>query len=70
MNACNVVPVNGDLGVSNARLIAPGDAARSVLPRRMRATDSKRMPPLGSSVVDNDGATLIESWIASLAGCQ
>lgn len=68
-NICNVTPQEGNLGVSGARIFAPGDAAHSVLALRMRALNSNRMPPLASSVVDNDGATLIETWIASRASC-
>jgi uncharacterized repeat protein (TIGR03806 family) len=68
-NSCNAVPQSGDLGMANALLIAPGDPARSVLLLRMRALDSKRMPPLASSVLDSDGVSLIQSWIAALAVC-
>jgi uncharacterized repeat protein (TIGR03806 family) len=66
---CNVVPQEGNLGVSGARLILPGDPARSVVALRMRALDTNRMPPLASSVVDADGAALIESWIVALTSC-
>lgn len=30
-NACDVMPFGGDLGVVNSRLIAPDDAARSLV---------------------------------------
>ena len=33
-NACDVAPDAGDLGLPNARIIAPGDASRSVLVAR------------------------------------
>jgi uncharacterized repeat protein (TIGR03806 family) len=70
MRVCDVVPQEGNLGVSGARLFAPGDVSRSVLALRMRALNSNRMPPLASTVVDNDGASLIESWIASRSSCN
>ena len=36
MGVCNVVPQAGDLGITGARLILPGDSARSILAERMR----------------------------------
>jgi hypothetical protein len=36
---------------------------------RMHATDSKRMPPLGKSIEDPQGTTLLDSWIGWLGGC-
>jgi uncharacterized repeat protein (TIGR03806 family) len=71
-NACDAVPVVGDLGISNARLIAPGAAARSVIPARMnlRGVD-EAMPPIGLGArVDTEGLALIRAWINSLAGCE
>lgn len=68
-NTCNVSPSAGDLGVSNARRIAPGEASRSVLVLRMERLDHVRMPPLSSFVVDAEGVNLIKSWINSLASC-
>jgi uncharacterized repeat protein (TIGR03806 family) len=69
-NTCNVVPATTDLGIANARLIAPGDAARSVLIARMSRRDVDGMPPLGSNVVDATGAALLQSWVNGLTGCQ
>lgn len=71
-NACNVSPHSGgDLGLGpNARLIAPGSAANSLLPNRMNRRDSFAMPPLGSNAVDTAGVALITQWIDGLAGCQ
>ena len=39
-NACDVVPGLGDLGISDARLIAPVRRDRSVLPARMSLRDA------------------------------
>ena len=70
-NACNVVPSAGDLGLGpNARLIAPGNAADSVLPGRMNLRDVNGMPPLGSHLVDADGLALINQWIDDLPNCN
>ncbi|MGB5245669.1 MAG: hypothetical protein WBN34_03915, partial [Woeseia sp.] len=69
-NACDVTPQRGDLGIGNARIIAPGDAARSVLANRMNRRDANGMPPLGSNLVDSDGVALISDWITGLASCN
>ena len=66
---CNVLPENGDLGLANARRIAPGAPQSSVLLERIQRLDSYRMPPLASSVVDDEAVTLITAWIESLTGC-
>jgi hypothetical protein len=68
-NACNVAPQAGDLGVANARIIAPGDPDRSVLAIRANRRDVVGMPPLASHVVDAEGVRLLRDWIAQLAGC-
>jgi mono/diheme cytochrome c family protein len=68
--ACDVVPQAGDLGLgTNARIIAPGDAALSVLIARMARRDANAMPPLGSSTMDAAGIQLVSNWINSLATC-
>lgn len=69
-NACNAVPQSGDLGLgANVRLIAPGDAASSILVNRMNRRDAHAMPPLGSNQIDTAGVALITQWIESLEGC-
>jgi glucose/arabinose dehydrogenase/mono/diheme cytochrome c family protein len=67
---CDVAPAHGDLGLPNARLLAPGDPGRSVLVARIEDTGMLRMPPVSSHVVDQAGTALIEGWIASLGGCN
>ena len=71
-NACDAVPGHGDLGIANARLIAPGAPERSVMPARMNLRDNANaMPPVGLGArVDADGVELIRNWIDSLAGCN
>ncbi len=66
---CNALPQAGDLGTSNARLVAPGDAARSVVVARMGRRDANGMPPLGSALVDPAGVALLTAWVNSLPGC-
>ena len=54
-------------GASSAaptQLIVPGRSHASVLPLRMRSRDPRvQMPPLGTSVPDNEALALIERWI-------
>jgi uncharacterized repeat protein (TIGR03806 family) len=69
-NACDVDPQLGDLGIANARLIAPGDAGRSVLVARMNRRDANGMPPIGSAQVDAVGVMLMSDWINSLVSCN
>ena len=71
-NACDVDPQLGDIGLINPRIIAPGDASRSVLVERVNRRDSVSigMPPIGSTVVDAAGVALLTDWVNGLAGCQ
>ncbi len=70
LGGCGVAASFGDLHSASGLLIAPGDGADSVLVRRMETLDpSRRMPPLGTDVVDDAGVRLISDWIDSLSGC-
>lgn len=62
-------PDAGDAGIADARIVAPGDPEGSVLLARVRSTGSVRMPPVGSGIVDDEGAMLLTDFVASLAGC-
>jgi uncharacterized repeat protein (TIGR03806 family) len=66
---CDVPPQAGDLGIPNARLLAPGDAGRSILVARSNRRDGNGMPPVGSNQVDSGGVALLSEWINSLGGC-
>jgi hypothetical protein len=63
---CNMAPQAGDLGVASAKIIAPGDPAKSAVALRMRALDTSRMPQLATRVVDEAGVSAVEAWIRSL----
>lgn len=66
MQAIDVAPTAGNLGITDARIIAPGSKERSVLWQRMNRTDTNRMPPLSSHVVDATAVSVIGEWIDSL----
>jgi uncharacterized repeat protein (TIGR03806 family) len=69
MNLCDVAPTRGDVGIANARRLAPGEPQRSEMLARMSRRDATAMPPLASNVVDAVGVGLIEVWIASIDVC-
>ncbi len=70
-NTCNVVPTAGDLGVTGARVILPGDASKSVLYLRANRRGTNQMPPLASHQIDTQGVALLQSWINGMtATCQ
>ncbi|NMO17509.1 hypothetical protein HPC49_27295 [Pyxidicoccus fallax] len=67
---CDVAPGFGDLGVSDARLVSPGQPKKSLVPLRMHSLDAAvRMPPLASHVVDPGGTELVDAWLSSLPRC-
>jgi putative heme-binding domain-containing protein len=61
-------PVQGTFGIDDARIIAPGEPARSVLFYRMAKLGPGRMPRIGSREIDARGLRLIAEWIAHLPG--
>lgn len=66
---CDVAPTAGDLGVTGARLIAPGAPARSIVSLRLQSLGAARMPPLGTSVVHAAGVAAVDAWISALTRC-
>ena len=60
------LPVHEDLGLPNARLVAPGSPESSVLYQRITRRGEKQMPPVSTNLVDEQGARLIKEWILSL----
>lgn len=54
------------LGIPDALLVAPGSPERSLLYQRIVKTGPGRMPPLASSVVDQQAAALFRDWILQL----
>lgn len=59
-------PVQGDLGLPEARVIAPGDPCRSALLFRMATGGRGHMPYLGGKLVDDRGVVVVRDWIASM----
>lgn len=66
MRILNEAPLQGDLGLPEAKLVAPGDPARSVLLQRMATGGRGHMPYLGARSVHDEGLVLIRDWIAAM----
>jgi uncharacterized repeat protein (TIGR03806 family) len=69
MNICNIAPVAGDLGITNARIVAVGDPLKSTLVKRMQVTDAMQMPPLARTVIDTQAVQVVSEWISGLTSC-
>ncbi|MDF1662625.1 MAG: PQQ-dependent sugar dehydrogenase [Planctomycetota bacterium] len=63
LNLVGVRPNSGSLGLTDAFIIKAFDKDSSVLWERMQRLDNNRMPPLGTSLVDEAGLDLIGRWI-------
>jgi hypothetical protein len=66
MRLFDVKPLHDTFGLPEARLIAPGDPARSVLLHRVSIRDRGQMPPLATFAVDRNAVQLLHDWIASM----
>lgn len=63
----NAMPIAGDMGIPDARLVVPGAPERSLLLRRLLDTGAFRMPPVRMSDEPPPVAPLLEEWIRSLS---
>ena len=63
MNAVSVPPLIGDLGLTNAFIVAPGVKESSVLWERMRVLDGNRMPRMGTERVHAVAVDIVGEWI-------
>lgn len=55
------------LDVWGARLIAPGDAERSMILSRLFRLDSYKMPPLGRNATDTQAVEVVRAWINGMS---
>jgi mono/diheme cytochrome c family protein len=69
-NSCDVTPALGNLGITDARLIAPGSAARSVMVARVNRVGADAMPPLSKHQIDTAGVQLLTAWVNGLTSCN
>lgn len=66
---CGALAQIDHFGMPGAQLVRPGSPETSVLLLRMQAQDARRMPQLGTALVDPSGTQLISDFIRSLPGC-
>lgn len=63
----NARPSHGKFGLSDPRIVVPGEPERSLVWRRMQLANGEgRMPYLGSNVHDHESIAMLESWIQGL----
>jgi uncharacterized repeat protein (TIGR03806 family) len=62
----DVKPLHHGFGMADPRVIAPGSPERSVLLHRMSLRGPGQMPPLATSVADEEGLKLMRAWITQL----
>jgi uncharacterized repeat protein (TIGR03806 family) len=62
----NEIPAHDAFGVTDARLVVPKNPHRSLLLHRMQFRGRGQMPPLATSLVDQDGVKMLSDWIQSL----
>lgn len=63
----NEKPVRGELGLTDARVIAPGKPEQSVLVARIARSGNGHMPMIGAREVDPHGFRLLWDWIHGAA---
>lgn len=66
MNACDVAPEHGELGIAGASVLAGGDPDGSVAVSRISRRDAYQMPPLATKVVDDEGVQAVRDWVSGL----
>ena len=66
MHAIGEPPQHGDFGMPSAKVIAPGQAAYSVLVPRMGTRGPGQMPPVATRRSDTRGLRTVIEWIQSL----
>ena len=65
-NYVDAPAAQGDFGIRDARVLAPGDPFRSLLLYRLLKSGRGHMPQFGSSLLDREGIQLLHQWIDSM----
>lgn len=66
--SCNVDNQAGPVGAAT-KLLVPGHPEQSLVSVRPHSPAANRMPPLASSVVDNAGIGVVDTWITGITAC-
>lgn len=59
-------PVLYDLGIADARVIAPQSLEQSIMHRRLSVVGLHQMPPIGRNTVDEAAVATLRDWIMTL----
>ena len=62
----DVTPIHDSFGITDAKLIKPAESAASILLQRMKRRGRGQMPPLATSLVDQQAVEMISKWIDQL----
>ncbi|MBI86070.1 MAG: hypothetical protein CMJ81_22975 [Planctomycetaceae bacterium] len=60
-------PLHGAFGLTDVRIIAPGDPYASVMLYRLSKRGQGRMPHVGSNLTDEKGLDLLHDWVTQLS---
>jgi glucose/arabinose dehydrogenase len=63
MRLVGEAPLHDRFGIAEAKLVAPGAPERSILVHRLSRRGPGQMPPLASTVVDEQARRLLAEWI-------
>lgn len=66
MELVNATPLHATFDIEDAKLLAPGSPAQSLIIHRTVRRGPGQMPPIGTVVPDGEGVNLLAQWIASL----
>lgn len=66
-NLVDALPTHGGFELPDAKLVKPADPLSSVLLHRIRHRGRGQMPPLATSVVDQEAVKLISQWIENMS---
>ena len=58
----DVTPIHDSFGITDAKLIKPAESAASILLQRMKRRGRGQMPPLATSLVDQQAVEMISKW--------
>lgn len=62
----DALPLHGDDGIADGKLLVPGAPENSILYSRMAKRGAGQMPPIATHRVDKQAVQLIRQWIESL----
>jgi hypothetical protein len=62
----DATPQHDTFGIRDAKIVARGDPARSVLFHRVSTRGPGQMPPLATSRVDEDAVKMLREWIRAM----